>query len=89
MRDGAGDGVNGHVADSEVEIGSIGAERIVAEGVDFLTGLPPAMLPANDVGLSEAHSHKFDEGGILHGPQQDSDSTRTSTSQALRPLPHR
>ena len=44
MRGGAADRVKGSVADYQVDVGAIGAERVVAGQIEGGTGLPPAVL---------------------------------------------
>jgi hypothetical protein len=48
MRGGAADRVEPFVADYQVDVGAIGAERVVAGQIEGSTGLPPAVLRRDD-----------------------------------------
>src|SRR5689334_14666728 len=47
MRGGPADGVDGAAVDQKVEVGAIGAVRVVVHSADLLARLPPAVLAAN------------------------------------------
>ena len=49
MRDGAGDWVEGISPDYHIEVGAFFAERVVAGGAEFSAGLPPAVLPHDNI----------------------------------------
>src|SRR4029450_13556219 len=51
MRHRPAHGIDGRVADDQVEIGAVRAERIVAGRADLRAGLPPAVLAARDARL--------------------------------------
>ena len=49
MRGCAANWVNGAAVDEKVEVGTVGAVRVVAWRADLLARLPPAVLAADDV----------------------------------------
>jgi len=46
---GCADGVDGAAVDEKVEVGAVGAVRVVADSADLLARLPPAALAADHV----------------------------------------
>jgi len=47
----AADGVTSFAADKQIEVGSIGTERVIALLVNFFARLPPAVLAAYDTSI--------------------------------------